>query len=241
MSIIKNSLQRQSAYDSILELIKPGDVVNQVGKHKWWEFWFAITHWGIQTYQRLLFGKKSNWHDTHTMLYLDKDNTFSVELPRATMKPLREYCLSNMSIYRLQLTDLTDEHVEAMKGHAEKMVGGGYDVLQLLGIAVHELLGYEDEYYHSFLDIGRKNKVCSVGVRAVFEKLYKTHVKTEDNPHEKWLFYNLNPEKWSQKEVEKYRGTHVERTSPAHFANSDYFCKEFELIARFEGGKQIYH
>lgn len=239
----RNPNRRQladSAYESILELIKPGDVVNQVGSHKWWEIWYAIAHWGIKTYQRILFGKKSNWHDTHTMLYLDKDNTFSVELPRATMKPLREYCLSNMSIYRLRLTDLNKELTDAMKAHAEPMVGEGYDIGQLVDIAIHELLEYEDERYLRFFDFGRKKKVCSVGVRAVFEKLYQSHIKTKETTHEKWLFYELNPEKWSQKEIEKYRGTHVERTSPAHFANSDYFCNEFELIARFEGGKQVY-
>lgn len=226
--------------EAILKFIKPGDVVNQVGTHKWWEFWSAIAHAGIRWHQKKLFGKNSNWRDTHSMLYLDKDNTFSVELPRATMKPLQEYCLSNLSIYRLRLTELTQDFVDTLKHAALKMVGEDYDIGQLLDIAINDILGYDHQRRLTFFDFGRKKKVCSVGVRASFESLYKKKIKTENSRPGKWLFYELNPEKWTQKQIQEYRGTDVEATSPAHFANSDYFCNEFELIARFEGGKQLF-
>ena len=228
-----------SAMDTILQVIKPGDVVNQIGSHKWWQFWLAITHSAIQGHQKKLFGKDSNWNDTHTMLYLDEDNTFSVELPRATMKPLREYCLTNLSIYRLRLTDLNQDFIETLRKGAMDMVGQDYDIGQLLDIAINRLLGFDHQRRLRIFDFGRKKKVCSVGVRVTYEYLYQARIKTEDSRPGKWLFYELNSEKWSQKAVEKYRGTNVEATAPAHFANTDYFSNEFELIARFNEGKQL--
>jgi len=229
-----------SACEAILKLIKPGDVVNQVGKHSWWQFWLAITYGAIRWHQKKLFGKDSNWKDTHTMLYLDEENTFSVELPKATMKPLQEYCLSSLSIYRLRLAELTQDFVETLRYAAKEMVGEDYDIGQLLDIAIYGLLGYDHQRPLPIFDFGRKKKVCSVGVRVAFEYLYKERIKTEDSRPGKWLFYALNPDKWPPEAIQNYKGTDVEATSPAHFANSDYFSYEFELIARFDNGKQVY-
>lgn len=229
-----------SACEAILKVIKPGDVVNQVGDRKWWQFWLAITYEAIRAYQKKLFGKDANWKDIHTMLYLDQDNTFSVELPRAIVKPLGEYCLSNLSIYRLRLTELPPDFVKTLRDAAMEMVGEDYDVGQLLDIGINGILGYDHQRRLKVFDWGRKRKVCSVGVRVTFEYLYQSRIKTQDSRPGKWLFYELNPEKWSQEAVQKYRGTDVEATSPAHFANSDFFCHEFELVARFDGGKQVF-
>jgi hypothetical protein len=236
----KNREQVDSACEALLTVVRPGDVVNQVGEHKWWQFWLAFTHDGIQRHQRKLFGRESNWRDTHTMLYFDEHNTFSVELPRATMKPLREYCLSNLTIYRLRLSQLTPEFGDCLREAAAEMVGEGYDIGQLLDIAINNILGYEHQRRLRLFDFGRKKKVCSVGVRVAFESLYQKKIKMENSRPGKWLFYELNPEKWQEREIQKYKGTDVEATSPAHFANSDYFSSEFELIGRFEGGEQIY-
>ena len=120
------------------------------------------------------------------------------------------------------------------------MVGEDYDIGQLLDIAVNQMMGYEHQRRLRFFDFGRKKKVCSVGVRVAFEYLYQLKIKTKDSRRGKWLFYELNPEKWSPKAVREYRGTDVEVTSPAHFANSDYFCREFELVARFQEGKLVF-
>jgi hypothetical protein len=226
--------------EAILKVIKPGDVINQVGERKWWQFWLAVTYAAIRWHQKKLFGKDSNWKDTHTMLYFDKKNTFSVEMPRAIMKPLQEYCLSNLSIYRLRLIKLTKDFVETLRYAAEEMEGEEYDIGQLLDIAINDILGYENQRPLKIFDFGRKKKVCSVGVRVAFEYLYKERIKTVDSRPGKWLFYELNPEKWPPEAIQNYRGTDVEATSPAHFANSDYFCFEFDLIAKFDGGKQLF-
>lgn len=230
----------KAACEAIQKVIKPGDVINQVGERKWWEFWLAVTHAAIQWHQKKLFGKNSNWKDTHTMLYFDEKNTFSVEMPKAIMKPLHTYCLSNLSIYRLRLTELTPDFIKTLKAAVKKMKGEDYDIGQLLDIAINDLLGYDHQRRLTIFDFGKKKKVCSVGVRTAFEYLYKKRIKTPDFRPGKWLFYELNPEKWPPEAIQKYKGTDVEATSPAHFANSDYFCFEFDLIATFENGKQVF-
>jgi hypothetical protein len=184
-----------TACEAILKVIKPGDIVNQVGERKWWQFWLAVTYAAIRWHQKKLFGKDSNWEDTHTMLYLDKKNTFSVEMPKAIMKPLHTYCLSNLSIYRLRLTELTPDFIKTLKAAVKKMKGEDYDIGQLLDIAINGLLGYDHQRLLSIFDFGRKKKVCSVGVRVAFEYLYKKRIKTADSLPDKWFFYELNPEK----------------------------------------------
>lgn len=229
----------KAACEEILKVIKPGDVINQVGERKWWEFWLAVTYVAIRSHQKKLFGKDSNWKDTHTMLYFDEKNTFSVELPKAILKPLHTYCLSQLSIYRLRLAELTPDFIKTLKAAAKEMEGEDYDIGQLLDIAIYGLLGYDNQRPLPIFDFGKKKKVCSVGVRTAFEYLYKKRIKKPDSRPGKWLFYELNPDKWPSEAIQKYKGTDVEATSPAHFANSDYFCFEFELIATFENGKQV--
>jgi len=123
---------------------------------------------------------------------------------------------------------------------AREIVGTDYDLGQLLDIAINDILGYEHQRRLTIFDFGRKKKVCSVGVRVVFEYLHQVKIETEDSPPGKWLFDKLNPKKWSEKDIQKFRGTDVEATAPAHFANSDYFQHEFELIAKFNNGVQVY-
>ena len=238
--LYKNRELVDEAVKQVSAVIQPGDVINQCcAKHKWWEIWKTIPAMAICWHQKKLFGKKSNWKDTHTMLYFDLTNTFSVELPKATLKPLQEFCLSNMSIYRLKLKSLTTDDISIMWKTAHSLLGEKYDVGQLLDIAINDLLGFDNQRPLIIFDAGRKNKVCSVGVRAIFESLYQRAIRTANSKQGKWLFYEMNPEKWPAKKVREYRGTDVEATSPAHFANSDCFCFDFELIARFNEGKRI--
>jgi len=231
----------KKASEEILEIIKPGDVVNQDLKAKWYEFWLKIGFWGIKTYQKNMFGKSSNWHDSHTMLFFNEKNTFSVELPKATFKPIQEYCLSNMSIYRCKMVEMTTENVDSMMDAAKIMQGSDYDIGQLLDIALREILGYTQDRPLRFFDFGKKKKVCSVGARVCYEHLYIKKIKPSlDNPPPgKWLFHSVDPEKWSKDFAGSYKGTDVEATAPAHFANTDYFQNEFELIARFDNGHRI--
>jgi hypothetical protein len=237
----KDTKKVRQAYEEILKVIKPGDVVNQLGDASWYEVWSHAAHWAIRQYQKSLFGKNANWHDTHTMLFFDEWDTFSVELPRARVKPLQEYCLSDMSIYRLTLIELAPNHIDCMMDAADRMIGTRYDVGQLLDIAIREILEFDQDRPISIFDFGRERKVCSVGVRVCFEYVYRKIVKPSipDAPEGKWLFHSLNPDKWPPSEIAKYKGTNVEATAPAHFANTDYFQNEYELVARFKDGNRI--
>ena len=228
-----------SACENILNIIQPGDVVTTVGTHKWWQFFSAFIHFGIQWQHRRLFGRDSNWRPTHAMLFFDKDNTFSVEMPRATFKPLKEYCLSEMFIYRLRLNELTSNYIETLMEASDELVGENYDIGQIMDIAINSLLGYGHQRRLKLFDLGKKKKVCSVGVRVAYEYLYLKKIKAENSRQGKWLFYEMNPQKWSPKKIEKYKGTDVEVTTPAHFCNSDYFCDDFELVGRFKNGEQV--
>lgn len=239
-------LVKQACHD-ILEVIRPGDVVNQINQAKWYEFWFNVGFWGIQAYQKSLFGKKSNWYDTHTMLYFDEWATFSVEPPKALVKPLQDYCLSYMSIYRLNIDVLPevsafpDEYIKIMMDAADEMIGKQYDIGQLLDIAIREILGYDQSRPLKFFDFGKKLKVCSVGARVCYEYLYQKAIKPNlaEPLQGKWLFRALKEGKWSESRYKNYNGTDVEATAPGHFANSDYFRDEFKLVARFNNGKRI--
>ncbi len=237
----KNKQKVDAACAAIMQVAKPGDVINQRNfEHHWWEIWLPLVVTAIRWYQRDLFGKQSNWKDTHTMLFFDQDHTFSVELPKATFKPLSHYCLSDLSIYRLKLIELNQEHITEMREVAEDLKGEDYDIGQLLDIAINSIMGYKFRMKYKWFDFGKKKKVCSVGVRVPFEKLYQNKIRTKSPEQQKWLFYQLNPDKWPQKKVQEYTGTDIEMTTPAHFANSDYFLYEFELVAKFKDGRQTY-
>ncbi|MFO7889723.1 MAG: hypothetical protein R6V04_05215 [bacterium] len=245
MSIFKKLKNRkknkkEKACTRILKIIKPGDVVNQITPYKPYQILLATGIKAIRKYQRHLFGKEANWKHDHCMLYLDKTFTLSVEPPKTIKKDLKKYCLNDISIYRLKKTALTKDSITILRQGAEKLVGTVYDVGQLLDIAINGMLGFEHTFKIKIFDFGKKKKVCSVGVRAVFEYLYQQKIKKPDDKRETWLFNTINPQKWPEDVVKKYNGTDIDATTPAHFANSDYFDNEFKLIARFKNGLQIY-
>ena len=225
-----------SACEKILKVIKPGDVINQEGNHRWYEFWLAVTFSAIRHYQKKLFGRNSDWRDVHTMLYFDKENTFSVDLPKAAMIPLEKFCMTRFSIHRFKTIQLTSEYIQELREGADQMLGTDYDIGQLLDTGLNGLLGFNHQRRISIFDFGRKKKVCAVGVRICFEYLYQKRIKIPGSTSAKWLFDKMNPRKWAEKQLANFKGTDVEMTTPAHFANSDYFRHEFELISRFENG-----
>ena len=221
--------------DRLKEILKPGDVVNTIGHPKWFQVWFRVPCWAIQRHQRKLFGENSRWRDTHSMLYFSPDEIFSVEYPKAVMKPLHKLCQSDLTVYRYTEPDLVN--IDTLREGAMEMVGTKYDVGQLLDIAIFDLLGFENLRLLSIFDFGRKRKVCSVGVRAAFEYMWKERCWLEDiEKYQKLLFTHLDMNRWTPEEINEFRGVDVEATAPAHFANSEYFGDEFALVARFKDG-----
>ena len=245
MSILKKFKTRkkdkiQKACTRIQRIIKPGDVVNQITSYKPYQILLATGIKAIRRYQRHLFGKEANWKHDHCMLYFDRKFTLSVEPPKTIQKPLEKYCLNDISIYRLRNMTLSNNHINTLRSGAEELVGTAYDVGQLLDIAINGLLGLEHTLKIKIFDFGKKKTVCSVGVRSVFEYLYQQKIKKSKDSRDEWLFNTINPLKWSREIVKRFKGTDIDATTPAHFANSDYFDNEFKLIARFKDGKQVY-
>lgn len=236
----KNRDKKEKACADILKVIRPGDVVNQANTVQWWEVFISFGIWGIRKYQRHLFGKDAKTGDDHTMLFFDREKTLSVEPPKALTKPLEKYCFTDISIYRLKKYTLTPEDITVMREAAEGFIGTDYDIGQLVDILLNGLLGFEHTMKIKLFDFGKKKKVCSVGVRAVFEYLYQKRIKNGADTEETWLFNEIKPDKWPEHIVKHYHGTDVEATTPAHFANSDYFGNEFRLVARFQNGKRVY-
>jgi len=229
----------QTACKEILKDIQSGDIVVSVGKHRWWQFWLTIMHAAIHAHQRGLFGRQGNWQFTHAMLYFDAENTFSIEMPNATMKPLEKYCLHEFTIYRLKHVELNSDYLTILKKAALEMVGENYDMGQMLDMAINSVLGFDHIRKLKIFDFGRAKKICSVGVRTAFEYLYQRSIKSGPAEPSKWLFQELNPSKWKREDIRHYHGTDVEATAPAHFANSDYYADEFEKIASFNNGVRI--
>ena len=81
--------------------------------------------------------------------------------------------------------------------------------------------------------------MCSVGVRVIYEAVLQD-ILGRPAAGIKFLFRNLNPKRWTQEQCREYRGTDVEMTSPAHFANSNFFGHEFKRVVRVKNGQFIF-
>lgn len=230
----------QKATQKILKIIRPGDVVNQANTFPRWQLWMIWPVRAIRRHQKRLFGKDARYQDDHTMLFFDRTRTLSVEPPRAVLKPLESYCLTELSIYRLRHHRLTEDDLSIMFQAARQLEGIEYDVGQLLDIALNNLLSFEHRRTIKIFDFGEEKKVCSVGVRSVLENLYQKKLQRGSDDPPTWLFNRMNPAKWPAEQVRRFRGTDIEATTPAHFANADYFAHEFRLVARFRSGEMIY-
>ena len=237
----------KALYD-LTGFLQPGDVVNLSGRVTWKTFYYIVPYHGIRSNQKRIFGKQSIWYDTHCMLYLDPEHTLSVEPPRAKWLRPEEYCLDRVSIWRFTKfpVPFTAEQVAVMRQHAdEHLIGKLYDVGQLMDIMINTILGYPNTLHFRIFDFSKKLKVCSVGVRVLYEKLRK-HLEEAGQRAFGRLFQKINPlAPWPggvfpQSRIPGKYGVDVETTAPAHFANSHYFDSEFELVAVFDSGWRIY-
>lgn len=224
------------AIDIIRKYAKDGDVVNVSGHPSWYEFWLAIAYNGIRKAQRSLFGKYSEWQDTHTMMYFDT-GTFSVEPPRACYVPISDYAMKDISIWRYTKHTITQFDSELMKAYASSILGTNYDYGQLLNILINQLLGYPYDEKVKWFDGGGKLKVCSVGVGAIMNKWTKGKNYTR-------LFNKLNPKYWHKiiyEDFYKNGGNwNIENYYPANFSNPKHFDNEYELILKMNEGNITY-
>ncbi len=231
--------------NKILPLIMPGDVINFDSTTEWYNLHIQLGYWGIRQHQREVFGNLARWRDTHTMLYLDEDKVFSVEPPRARFAKLESLYNDKISVYRYTKRDFEDDEIDVMMKAADELNGTIYDVGQLLDIAINRVLGYPHTIHYRVFDFAKYCKVCSVGVRVCYERARKYIEQKNGNEPMPRLFSKFKYDTWLERDVvmsanTEMRGVDVEATAPAHFANSEWFDDEFELVAEFDHGRRVF-
>lgn len=193
----------------LLSFLKPFDVINTDGAVSWWNLPMQYLGKRIQWYQKKLFGSRSRWRDKHTMLYLDASHILSVTFPHAkweTIDTVNGGQYNSLSIYRHVLFTPSTEHCASAIDAANKdLIGKDYDVGQLMCMALNMIFGDGDHYKIKWFDFSPSQKVCSVGVRAIFEMVRNLHHPSGLNRLFTW------PDGHE---------TDIEMTMPAHFANA---------------------
>jgi hypothetical protein len=224
--------------------VRPGDVINFDSHAPWYKIHFKIGYWGIRRHQKRIFGRLGRWRDTHTMLYMDDDHVFSVEPPKCRWWHLADFYDERITLWRYTKREITPADIQIMLPAALDIIGTDYDIGQLLDIMICEGLGYPNYLKYKIFDAGKGRKVCSTGVRTVYEHLRKTlNNQTPDTMAR--LFSKFKDPAWAQRpnvpdmNTQK-RGVDVEATAPGHFANSHFFDDEFKLVAEFDWGEELY-
>lgn len=231
-SIFKSEPQHDvsAAIAAMEKILIPSDIINLDGYDPWYKPWAFIPHGAIRLHQKKLFGKTSNYRDTHTVLYFEPEKIFSVTTPRTRWETIEHNAKGRFTIYRYQPYQFDDTDIAVMLEAANKMIGTKYDYGQLLDIALNHILGYEHIRKAKIFDLGKRRLVCSVGARALYEQVrYRARWSLGYDKIDR-LFNELNPDYWPKHEVEKFQRSDVELTSPAHFANSHYFKGEFKPV-----------
>ncbi len=258
---------REDAANHIRTMAREGDVINLDPVHP--TLINGIGSFFIRWAQRSLFGKTSNWRDSHSMIYfrnasilkyigeeskvkdimakslaVSPKEVFSVAPPQASFIPIEDFSMDKVSVYRYTKRPLTPEDIGIMLEATVPLLLTSYDYLQLLNIALNQVLDYPFKQKTKLFDFSPKMKVCSVGVAAVYLHWRKRLQKTPGAQIPERLFSTLNPSRWPNPEIVKEfrkdgHGWSVESTYPAQFANSNFFADEFELVLRMENGQVI--
>jgi len=196
-----------------IEGLQAGDVILIEGSAKWYQIGTKFIHFMIRWYQRRLFGRKSNWKVTHAMLYLTPYFIFSMDFPHGQWEKIQYVLERKFSVYRARYVRYEKFRTE-LYGIANRIVYRPYDVGDLLDFLISGILGYTKIRKIRFFEFSRRHMVCSVAVRAIFERLRKIE-ELNGNFMIPKLFKDIN----------------VEMTTPAHFSNSCKYACEFKKIA----------
>lgn len=219
--------------EKIRSIIRPGDVINSEGKCTWKRPFSCFVGKIIQFYQKNLFGSEADFNSTHSTIYFADDMVFSTTTPRTHWEYLEARLNTRFKIYRYVPLQYTDKHIDIMFKTAQSMIDLPYDIGDLFDIMVSQILGYNHVRGINWFEFSQRYTVCSTAVRTIQEKLRKT-LENEGDFSIPRLFNELNPEKWDEKDRKKFTQTDVEMTTPAHYANSDYFSGEFKLISHWQ-------
>lgn len=234
-----NNLEKRK----LIKKLKKGDVINTVARinkkniFEFIKYKIAITF--IVLTQKIVFGRKSNYFDSHTVIYFNKNKIFSVHPPKAEFITLDELIENSkqITVYRYNASEFEQKDINYIEKECNKFVKEEkeYDIGQLVDILMNTIAGFPYKYKVKWFDQGRGNKVCSVGVAAMFTKWRHWAKKQNKNRKIPRLFSKLNKKAWSKRFIKKFEKNggkwNVEETFPANFANTEQmFNKEFKKI-----------
>lgn len=232
---------------NIKEILRPGDIINVKGmnyegmgflKKIVFKIVIAIILWD----QKRIFGPLSNYYDHHTMVYFDDDHVFSVEPPKPLFRTLAS-CLNKyetLTVYRYNRREINSWDHKEMMDAARTIVGWNksYDYGQLMDDLVSMIAGYPAGKF-SLFDFGRKNYVCSAGAAAVMNK-WRHRLRDVQHVEIPRIFSKLNFPRWTSAFLKTWKGHWpIERTTPANFANTDMFDREFSSMGMFLNGESV--
>jgi len=220
----------------VSKIIKPGDVISLDESSTMRSPFKFIGLRSIRTYQKELFGEEADYRPTHTVFYFSDDKVFSMTYPVARWETLEYQTKQKFKVMRFTKQRYTDRHLQMMFETASHFIGSKYDIGDLLDIMINKILGYPHEKKISVFEFSKNFKVCSTAVRTIQEKLRKD-LEKEGYYGFNRLFDKLNPEKWSPDEIEKFKRTDVEMTTPAHYTNSEWFDFEFITVCSWKDFK----
>jgi len=196
----------------IIELMRPGDVILIDGSVKWYRIFMKFVHFMIRLYQKRLFGKKSAYRDTHAILYIFPGHIFSQDFPVGKWEKIEDVLKQKFTVYRNRWVDYEKFKYE-LHEIALEIIGRPYDVGDLLDFLISGILGYTKKRKIRFFEFSRRHMTCSVAVRTILERLRKDEEL-----------------KGNSTIAKLFPGLAVEMTTPAHFANSEFYRCEFKKI-----------
>ena len=247
----KTEQYRKAGAELLKKHSKDGDVHSYEYTPPFWKTFFLIAVLAIRNFQkRVFFGKyiqfgirlvmkrTKGWKDHHTMQYF-KDGTRSVQNPTARVISVEAYSHYDVSIYRYTPKVLSNKNIKQMNDIWILIIGTNYHKKSIMNIAINQILGYPYKQEFSGLNPD-KEKVCSVGVAAVFQKW-----RLDNNKVTPRLFRELNKTVWTDKFQKKYAGNKsrwsVENVYPSNFVVTEsHFGGEFKLILKIKKGKVLY-
>ncbi|RPH96219.1 hypothetical protein EHM69_01925 [candidate division KSB1 bacterium] len=120
----------------------------------------------IQLHQRKVWPKSDHVDAAHSAIKLPNGKWLAIVAPRVSQTDEPLFPKEQARAYRWEgTTHFTPECWQALEAVANRLIGADYDFGQLMDIAIKQTFGWVPDTA-SIFDLGRKKKVCSVGVMA---------------------------------------------------------------------------
>jgi hypothetical protein len=156
--------------NEVLDILRPGDIINTVGHPEPWEPHLQIIYYFIRQVQHNIF--PWGWYqDTHSIFSLGNGSGFEFTFPYPKYTVWQDIKKSDLTVWRPWRLDDMESHyqfaywqgVNAAIGKS-KTAGNWYDIGDLLDI----LLGYKNGKYRKIFG-SKRWFVCSTGAAMIHE------------------------------------------------------------------------